>query len=93
MRVRQKVGARGQAGDASAGDERRASAREVSMIKYQLKCGSDHPFEGWFRSSKAYDTQSRRKLVTCPVCGTAETECNSGSAVLFGIQTSGNSRS
>lgn len=44
------------------------------MIKYQLKCGNDHAFEGWFGSSKAYDTQSRRKLVTCPVCGTAKVE-------------------
>jgi hypothetical protein len=44
------------------------------MIKYQLRCGNDHAFEGWFRSSKAYDTQSRRKLVTCPVCGTANVE-------------------
>lgn len=44
------------------------------MIKYQLKCGNDHAFEGWFGSSKAYDTQSRRKLVTCPVCGTANVE-------------------
>lgn len=44
------------------------------MIRYQLKCGNDHAFEGWFGSSKAYDTQSRRKLVTCPVCGTANVE-------------------
>jgi hypothetical protein len=44
------------------------------MIKYQLKCGNDHAFEGWFGSSKAYDTQSKRKLVTCPVCGTANVE-------------------
>jgi len=44
------------------------------MIRYQLKCGNDHAFEGWFGSSKAYDTQSKRKLVTCPVCGTANVE-------------------
>ena len=44
------------------------------MIKYQLKCGNDHAFEGWFGSSKAYDTQSKRKLVTCPICGTANVE-------------------
>jgi hypothetical protein len=44
------------------------------MIRYQLKCGNDHAFEGWFGSSKAYDAQSQRKLVTCPVCGTSNVE-------------------
>ncbi len=44
------------------------------MIKYQLKCKNNHTFEGWFGSSKAYDTQARRKLVTCPVCGVAEVD-------------------
>ena len=44
------------------------------MIRYQLRCTEGHAFEGWFRSSKSYDAQSRRKQVTCPVCGTAEVE-------------------
>lgn len=44
------------------------------MIRYQLKCGNDHSFEGWFGSSKAYDAQSRRKQVTCPICGTTNVE-------------------
>lgn len=44
------------------------------MIRYQLKCGNDHTFEGWFSSSKAYDAQSRRKQVTCPMCGTTNVE-------------------
>jgi len=44
------------------------------MIKYQLKCGNDHAFEGWFGSSKAYDAQSKRKQVTCPVCGTSNVD-------------------
>jgi hypothetical protein len=44
------------------------------MIKYQLKCGNDHAFEGWFGSSKAFDVQAQRKLVTCPVCGSANVE-------------------
>lgn len=44
------------------------------MIKYQLKCKNNHTFEGWFGSSDAYDTQARRKQVTCPICGIAEVE-------------------
>ena len=42
------------------------------MIRYSLRCERDHSFESWFQSSTAYDTQVRRKLVTCPVCGSAK---------------------
>jgi hypothetical protein len=41
------------------------------MIRYSLRCERDHSFESWFQSSSAYETQVRRKLVTCPVCGSA----------------------
>src|SRR5258705_26709 len=34
----------------------------------------DHAFESWFQSSAAYDSQVRRKLVTCPACGSAKVE-------------------
>ena len=44
------------------------------MIKYALRCGRGHSFESWFQSSGAYDSQRRRKLVTCPVCDSAEVE-------------------
>lgn len=44
------------------------------MIKYQLVCDKSHEFEGWFGSSAAYDKQRKRKLVTCPVCGSAKVE-------------------
>lgn len=39
------------------------------MIRYSLVCGSQHAFEAWFASSEDYDKQSKRKLVTCPRCG------------------------
>ena len=42
------------------------------MIKYALACSNDHTFEGWFGSSTDYDDQSARRLVSCPVCGSAE---------------------
>ena len=44
------------------------------MIRYSLHCEKDHSFESWFQSSSAYDSQIKRKLVTCPVCGSAKVE-------------------
>lgn len=42
------------------------------MIRYALRCDRDHTFESWFQSSAAYDSQVRRKLVTCPACGSVK---------------------
>jgi hypothetical protein len=44
------------------------------MIRYDLRCDRDHAFESWFQSSGAYDSQVKRKLVTCPHCGSAKVE-------------------
>ncbi|SFJ03102.1 DUF1178 family protein [Bradyrhizobium sp. Gha] len=44
------------------------------MIRYALHCDRDHAFESWFQSSSAYDSQVKRKLVTCPVCGSDKIE-------------------
>ncbi|WP_369719839.1 DUF1178 family protein [Bradyrhizobium sp. LLZ17] len=44
------------------------------MIRYALHCDRDHAFESWFQSSAAYDSQVKRKLVTCPACGSAKIE-------------------
>ena len=44
------------------------------MIRYSLQCERGHAFESWFQSSSAYETQEKRKLVTCPVCGSAKVE-------------------
>ncbi|MCB1483281.1 MAG: DUF1178 family protein [Hyphomicrobiaceae bacterium] len=44
------------------------------MIKYALQCSKGHTFDGWFRSSDAYDRQVRRKMVTCPHCGVTKVE-------------------
>lgn len=44
------------------------------MIRYTLRCDQDHSFESWFQSSSAYDSQVKRKLVSCPVCGSAKVE-------------------
>jgi hypothetical protein len=44
------------------------------MIRYSLQCERGHSFESWFQSSSAYDSQVRRKLVSCPACGSAKVE-------------------
>jgi len=44
------------------------------MIRYALRCDGDHTFESWFQSSSAYDSQVKRKLVTCPICGSAKVD-------------------
>ena len=44
------------------------------MIRYNLRCDRGHGFESWFQSSGAYDSQVKRKLVSCPACGSAKVE-------------------
>jgi hypothetical protein len=44
------------------------------MIHYSLVCDKGHDFESWFADSAAYDKQAKRKLVTCPHCGSANVE-------------------
>ena len=44
------------------------------MIRYNLRCERGHAFESWFQSSSAYETQEKRKLVSCPSCGSAKVE-------------------
>ncbi|GAP35589.1 DUF1178 family protein [Piscinibacter sakaiensis] len=39
------------------------------MKVLDLRCSSDHRFEGWFASEDDFQSQSARGLVTCPVCG------------------------
>jgi hypothetical protein len=44
------------------------------MIRYSLRCDRGHGFESWFQNSSAYDSQVKRKLVSCPNCGSAKIE-------------------
>jgi hypothetical protein len=39
------------------------------MILYELKCGKDHAFEGWFPSGAAYEAQLAARELSCPLCG------------------------
>ena len=44
------------------------------MIRYALICEKGHSFESWFADSAAYEKQAKRKLVTCPGCGSSKVE-------------------
>ncbi|MBX6329890.1 MAG: DUF1178 family protein [Pseudolabrys sp.] len=42
------------------------------MIRYALVCQKGHEFESWFADSAAFDKQVKRKLVSCPHCGSTQ---------------------
>jgi hypothetical protein len=44
------------------------------VIRYNLVCDKSHEFESWFQDSAAYDKQAKRKLVSCPLCGSTKVE-------------------
>lgn len=39
------------------------------MIVYRLRCDAGHEFDGWFRSSDAFDAQAKAGQVECAACG------------------------
>jgi hypothetical protein len=41
------------------------------MKVLDLRCGSDHRFEGWFASEEDFQSQEERGLVSCPICADA----------------------
>lgn len=44
------------------------------MIRFSLCCENEHEFDGWFASGADFDTQKKRGLVSCPICGSARVE-------------------
>ena len=44
------------------------------MIHYALRCGGGHEFDGWFKDSASFDTQSQRGLLDCPICADRRVE-------------------
>ena len=44
------------------------------MIRYALACEGGHAFESWFPGSEAFEEQTARGLVACPVCGSQRVE-------------------
>lgn len=44
------------------------------MIRYALRCDQGHDFDGWFRSSEAFETTRAAGHVACTQCGSAKVE-------------------
>lgn len=42
------------------------------MIVFNLSCGNDHRFEGWFASAADFERQQQAALLNCPMCGSTE---------------------
>jgi hypothetical protein len=38
------------------------------MIAYDLRCGREHIFEGWFDDQVSYENQKKKGLISCPFC-------------------------
>ena len=39
------------------------------MKVFNLRCGSEHAYEGWFASEDDFVSQQERGIVACPLCG------------------------
>jgi len=57
------------------------------VIIYDLKCEKKHTFEGWFNDRKAFEEQKKKKLVTCPVCGSSDIDIVPSSITVMGKET------
>lgn len=44
------------------------------MIQYALQCEAGHKFDAWFKNADAFDDQSARGILTCPVCNSQKVE-------------------
>jgi len=44
------------------------------VIVYNLRCHNRHEFEGWFKDSAAFDSQSKSGRVVCPICESKKVE-------------------
>jgi len=44
------------------------------MIRYALRCESDHAFDSWFGSAEAYDRLRAAGHVACPDCGSTSVD-------------------
>ena len=44
------------------------------MIHYSLRCDQGHDFDGWFRSSDAFETMRDSARLSCAQCGSTSVE-------------------
>lgn len=54
------------------------------MIRYTLKCESDHNFDSWFQSADAFTALQTGGHIVCPTCGSSEIQ---KSLMAPGVQT------
>jgi hypothetical protein len=43
------------------------------MKVFNLRCGQQHTYEGWFASEDDFVAQQERGIVACPLCGDTQT--------------------
>ncbi len=58
------------------------------MIVFGLKCQKGHGFESWFKDGAAFERQSKRGLVECPVCGSTKVKKELSAPRLAGTKKS-----
>ncbi|TMG92734.1 MAG: DUF1178 family protein [Betaproteobacteria bacterium] len=58
-----------------------------SMIVYDLICGRQHRFEGWFASAEDFTRQRERTLIRCPLCDDGAIERRPSANVQVGRAT------
>lgn len=44
----------------------------MALKVFNLRCAGDHGFEGWFASAADFESQCERRVLACPICGSAE---------------------
>jgi hypothetical protein len=54
------------------------------VIIYDLKCEKRHKFEGWFKDLASFEEQKAQKLITCPMCGSADVSMVPSSIAVMG---------
>jgi hypothetical protein len=60
---------------------------------FNLSCDQQHPFEGWFASTEAFDAQLAAGEVQCPLCGsTAVSKALSAPRLNLGAEPPGEQR-
>jgi hypothetical protein len=42
------------------------------MKVFNLRCGQQHAYEGWFASEEDFISQQERGMLACPLCGDSE---------------------
>lgn len=46
----------------------------MTVKVFNLACENNHLFEGWFSSQEDFESQKKRGLLSCPVCGSETIE-------------------